>query len=314
VRRVFTLPGGLSLSLLEPEPASAGAGRPYPTSSLQRGLLLFDEGQELSGEGVGFGVPVLKRGPRAVFAGGAEVAWDERGAGTVTVTYLLDRVERLGGRHRASPLLVPLDWAREAFALLYRRAPLLRRGLLAGSNGVRRLLRVRTRFEPVELVARVPVTYSLGARDGELCVSVDLAGLPPAVTEVVIMNELGAPFFDVYAEEDGRLERGSRIGAWNRVREASASFRSSAGDVWFGLDRDPDPAAPDARLFHGREMATGRLAWAGFGYCFRPGPETFSYRVRVGRSEEPGEAAADGREAAARGDRMAPRVDVRGET
>ena len=86
-------------------------------------------------------------------------------------------------------------------------------------------------------------------------------------------------------ERRRRPARRAGIGAWNLVRGASAAFASTRGDVWFGLDRDPDPIAPGARLFHGREMARGRLAWAGFGYCLRPGPATFSYSVHVGRSE-----------------------------
>ena len=59
--------------------APAPGGQVYPTSSLQRGLLLVHGGLELSGEGVGFGVPVLKRGARAVFAGDAELVSDQPG-------------------------------------------------------------------------------------------------------------------------------------------------------------------------------------------------------------------------------------------
>ena len=41
----------------------------YPTARLQKGFLLFQDGQELAEEGVGFGVPVLKRGIQTIFPG-----------------------------------------------------------------------------------------------------------------------------------------------------------------------------------------------------------------------------------------------------
>ena len=56
--------------------------------------------------------------------------------------------------------------------------------------------------------------------------------------------------------------------------------------VSFSLERAPDPDVPGARLFRGREVARGRLAWAGFGYSLRPGPPTFTYTLRVARDEE----------------------------
>ena len=39
------------------------------------------------------------------------------------------------------------------------------------------------------------------------------------------------------------------------------------------------------RLYRGREVARGRLAWAGFGYSLRPGPPAFTYTLRVARGE-----------------------------
>jgi hypothetical protein len=287
VRHVFSLAGGLSLALTEPG-ATDDCGAPgYPTAGLQKGLLLLDEGRELAGEGVGFGVPVLKRGMRAVFAGGAKIdeSRDVDGSNAITLAFRMDRVERLGSSRRASPLLVPLDLLREMFALLYRRAAFLRRGLLAGSNGVRWVLRVRTRFEPVPLVACVPVTFTLHA-DGRVAVRADLSALPSSVTEVVMMNELDGRVFDRYVEGGGASSEGRRIGAWDLVGSATAAFVSDAHHVGFAVDRDPDPAAP-ARLFRGREIAHGRLGWAGFGYVLRPGPAGFSYEVRIGPPSAP---------------------------
>jgi hypothetical protein len=287
---VFELGDGLALAIVQP----AGAGErpdpaagPYPTSGLQKGLLLLEAGQELSNEGVGFGVPVLKRGPRAVFPGSAEIVVHPETPRTVTMLYSMDRVERLGGQRHRLFLHRPLDEAREAFALLYRRAPLLRRPLLAASNGIRWLLRVRTRFEQTAPVAVVAVTYTAGEAPGDLLVSADLSHLPGAVTEVVLMNELGADVFGRFVDSDGADLKGAAIGAWNQVSASSASFVAEQSGISFTLESDPDPEAPGVRLYRGRELARGRLAWAGFGYSLRPGPAAFTYTLRIARGEAP---------------------------
>ena len=289
MRTVFDLGGGLALAVAEQagpeEGRDPGAVGPYPTSGLQKGLLLLDRGQELSSEGVGFGVPVLKRGPRAVFPGSAEITVRPGRPHAVAMTYTMDRVERLGGRRHRSFLHRPLDEAREAFALLYRRAPLLRRPLLAASNGIRWLLRVKTRFEQTTAVAIVPMTYAAGDLPGDVVVSADLTHLPAAVTEIVLMNELGADVFDQFVDSDGADLRGPGVGAWNQVRAATGSFVAAESGISFTLESDPDPEAPGVRLYRGREVASGRLAWAGFGYTLRPGPPAFTYTLRIARDE-----------------------------
>ena len=289
MRTVFEIGDRLALAVAaqadageRPDP---GAVRPFPTSGLQKGLLLLDGGQELSSEGVGFGVPILKRGPRAVFPGSAEIIVHPGTPRAITMAYTMDRAERLGGRRHRLFLHRPLDEAREAFALLYRRAPLLRRPLLAASNGIRWLLRVKTRFEQTALVAVVPMTYAAGDRPGDIVVSADLSHLPASVTEVVLMNELGADVFGRFVDSEGADLRGSAIGAWNQVGAASASFVAEDSGISFTLAADPDPDAPGVRLYRGREVASGRLAWAGFGYSLRPGPPSFTYTLRIARDE-----------------------------
>jgi hypothetical protein len=289
VRTVFELGDGISLAIAQisaaGERSRPDAVAPYPTSGLQKGLLLLERGHDLSNEGVGFGVPVLKLGHRAVFAGSAEIIVHQGSPHSITMTYTMDRVERLSGRRHRLILHRPLDEAREAFALLYRRAPLLRRPLLAASNGIRWLLRVRTRFEQTTPVADVTVTYAAGERPGEVVVSADLSRIPDTVTEVVLMNELGADVFDRFVDSEGADLRGAAIGAWNQVRAARASFVAEKSGVSFTLESAPDPAAPGVHLYKGREVAKGRLAWAGFGYSLRPGPPTLTYTLRVARDE-----------------------------
>lgn len=255
-----------------------GAG--YPTRRLQPGLVLFDKGQDLSEEGVGFGVPILKRGVQTVFAGGIELTVASEGPEwEVTAVYHMDLIERLVARGGGAvrPRLVYA--AKDSLAALHRRVPALRRPLTATSSAVRRRLGWATTYVPAGLVASVPVTYSGREGEGVFTVSADLSDVPAgAITEVVLMNELGAGHFDRYADSAGASRTGEAIGTWDEVAAATASFVSSRRGVSFTVAQ-----VPGALLLRGREAIGDRLAWAGFGYSLRPGPSVFAFEVRVER-------------------------------
>lgn len=275
------LSGGLEVRIADGRDAGPRPGGPvYPTRRLQPGLRLFDEGQDLAEEGVGFGVPILKRGVRTVFPGGMALTMNSQGPDwSVTAAYRMELVERLAARGGGEVRPRLLYAAKDSLAALHRRVPALRRPLTATSNTVRRLLRWTTTYEPAGLVATVPVTYSGREGGGVIRVVVDLSGVPAIlVTEVALMNELGAGHFDRYEDSTGAALTGAEVGTWDPVGAATASFVSSRRRVAFTLAQ-----APGARLLRGRECIGGRLAWAGFGYLLRPGPASFAYDVRVER-------------------------------
>jgi hypothetical protein len=252
----------------------------YPTRRLQRGLVLLDDGRDLSDEGVGFGVPVLKRGVETVFPGGMALTATAAGLDwQVTATYRLDLVERLATRYGRTvrPRLVYA--AKDSLAAAHRGVPALRGPLAAASSAVRRWSGWTTTYEPVGLVATIPVTYTVRRGDSVVTVDVDLNGVPAgSVTEIALMNELGAGHFDGYEDSSGASLAGADVGTWDEVHAARASFVSTRRTLAFTLAR-----VPGARLMRGREVVAGRLAWAGFGYVLRPGPARFSYEVRVER-------------------------------
>ena len=276
---------GLEVRIADESAGARRGGAPaYPTLRLQRGLLLFDDGRDLSEEGVGFGVPVLKRGLQTVFPGGMELTvasggsdWDWQ----VTAAYRLDLVERLVARRgdAVRPRLVYA--AKDSLAAVHRRVPALRRPLTALSIAMRRRLGWETAYVPAGLVATVPVTYTARAGDGVVSVDVDLTGVPAdPVTEVVLMNELGAGQFDRYEDSSGATRSGAAVGTWDEVHAATASFLGSHRRVAFTLAR-----VPGARLMRGREAVAGRLAWTGFGYVLRPGTRRFAYELRFERRD-----------------------------
>jgi hypothetical protein len=271
---------GLELRIAdEPSSATRIDRLAYPTRRLRQGLVLFADGVDLSEEGVGFGVPVLKRGVQTVFPGGMELTGTADGPDwQVTAAYRLDLVERLTARGGGAVRPRVLYAARDSLAAVHRRVPALRRPLTATSNAVRRRLGWRTTFEQTAPVATVPVTYTVRGGEDVVSVAADLTGVPDGVTEIVLMNELGAAHFDRYEDSSGAALTGADVGSWDEVDAATASFVSSRQRLAFTL-----ASVPGARLLRGRETVAGRLAWAGFGYSLRPGPRAFTYSVHVER-------------------------------
>jgi len=255
-------------------------GKEYPTTQLQKGLILLQDGQELAEEGVGFGVPVLKQGMRTIFPGHVELTAQRRGSiWELTAVFRLNLEERIATPGRASVKSKPLYIVKNSLAALIRRFPRLRGLLTAASNGLRRTLGWETTFEDAGFCATVKMIYTVDSQTGKVNIEVDASGLPTdSITEVVVMNEQGAHHFDRYLDSGGTFLRGKEIGCWDEVTAEEASFISTPHRVAFTLGQ-----VKGARLFRGRELIGSRLAWSGFGYSFPPIVERFSYAVRIER-------------------------------
>jgi hypothetical protein len=121
--------------------------------------------------------------------------------------------------------------------------------------------------------------YTVDPETGTLGVEADTAGITGrGVTEVILMNEQGARFFDRYTDSLGLLLYGKNIGCWDEVDAREASFGGSTTGASFTAEK-----AEGARLFRGRELVGSRLAWSGFGYSFPPSGQTVSYTLRIVR-------------------------------
>jgi hypothetical protein len=261
--------------------ADQPTGDEYPTARLQKGLLLFHEGLDLAEEGVGFGVPILKRGALTIFPGGVQLAERRDGPSRViTATFQMNLVERLAGTEGRGPSSRFFYTVRDLLAALHRRFRPLRGPLTAASNAVRRRCGWGTAFEETDTCAALDVTYSVAGDSGRIRVAVDMTGLPERdITEVVVMNELGARHFDLYLDSEGARLRGREIGTWNEVSAARASFASTASRVAFSVQQ-----VEGATLYRGREIVGSRLAWSGFGYSLRQARESFVYDVCIERA------------------------------
>ena len=266
---------GLSLRVAD---QSRDAGS-YPTVRLQKGLLLSDGREELAEEGVGFGVPILKRGVQTIFPSEMELASRRTGPlWEVTAVFAMDLVERLAKPGGASLQSGVLYAAKDSLAALHRRVPPLRGPLTAASISLRRMFGWVTTYEPAKVRAELTVTYTVAGEQGTIGVALDMTGLPADVTEVVVMNEQGGRHFDRYTDADGTDLHGDEIGTWDEVGAARASFVSTTHKVAFSLGQ-----AKGAKLSRGRELIGSRLAWSGFGYSLPPAAGAFTYDVRVER-------------------------------
>lgn len=252
----------------------------YPTARLRKGLLLADGERELAEEGVGFGVPVLKRGLQTVFPGRLDLVPLHTGDDwAVRATFAMDLVERLAGGGGDTLESSPLYAAKDALAAAYRRSRLLRRPLGAVSSALRRLFGWETTYVETEPAGVVTVQATAG-HPGRVHVAVDLDELHgDGITEVIVMNEQGARSFDGYRDSDGVALSGSAIGEWHQVRAAKACFVCSARGISFCLGQ-----IPPGRLYRGRELVGSRLAWAGFAYVLPPATRRFEYDVAVRRA------------------------------
>lgn len=252
----------------------------YPTSQLQKGILLLKGGEVLAEEGVGFGVPILKRGFQTIFPGGIDFSSRRDGPVTqITAKFTLNLEEKIG---RPGSDSVNHSWVysiKNFLAALIRHVPGLR-GLLTGaSNAIRRLFNWKTMFVQGEFLTHIDVVYTIDSRAGDIDIEVHTPELlRDGITELIVMNEQGARCFDHYRDANGTQLRGSEIGCWDEVTAESASFMSESHGIGFTLRQ-----LKGAKLYRGRELVGTRLAWSGFGYSFPPTIDQLNYQVRIER-------------------------------
>jgi hypothetical protein len=253
-------------------------GDTYPTAKIQKGWLMLYKGLNLSEEAVGFGVPILKRGLHTIFPGDMELIHDPYSSPNhFSARYVMNLEEKIS-RNGNGTIDNQLVYAsKNLLSGLIRGLPLLRSTLTGTSSLLREKFDWQTTYERSKFSLDVNIEYTLLPPEGRLLVEVPGCDFSAqGISEVILMNEQGAHFFDQYIEENGTAEYGDEISCWDEVAANWATFTSRLYKLSFSL-----PRVNDSKLYRGRELVGDRLAWSGFGYSFPPTRKSFCYEVAI---------------------------------
>jgi hypothetical protein len=253
----------------------------YATSCLPKGLLLIYNGQELTEEAVGFGFPVLKRGLQTIFPGNLKLEMQQSGpVWKINALFSLNLVERIHKPGLGSVKNGFFYATKNSLSALIRHFSSLRRPLTALSGSLRRLFGWNTTYEEAGFSTEIQLIYTFDEQAGQLDVETLTSGISEdGVTEIVVMNEQGARYFDLYTDTSDMSLVRDAIGCWDPVTAERASFMSSSQHILFTV-----PQVAGARLFRGRELVDSRLAWSGFGYSFSPSMQRFIYSLKISQA------------------------------
>jgi hypothetical protein len=273
--------------LLEPFDYNAYRGvsiRLYPDSrphtleiaALQKGLLLVADGNELVGEGVGFGVPVVKYGDKTFFSGTAETSVQKDGDHpAITKSFFLDTVSKKRFRH--GPFIN--DRLYKSIHSSFEKAYLACKGCRPAFDKImelRNALTIHTQFVKVEPRGKVDVRYRVLSDLIE--VEVDFTNLNRrGIKELLVLNEQGSTFFTEYFDTAGQRLLGRDVGAWEQLEADEASFSNDERTISFTLKN-----IDGAKLFRGWEHVNGRFCWAGLSYSLEPNAHSFGYPIVLG--------------------------------
>ncbi|MBI2829862.1 MAG: hypothetical protein HYX81_01740 [Chloroflexi bacterium] len=249
----------------------------YSNNRIQKGLQLVCNEENLAEEGTGFGVPIIKLGHETIFPGSARVHLKEKNSSsTIMVTYdlnLVPRMTRKGTIIKSEAFYKTKEW----FSWLHRTHPSWRKALAWNSNRIRATAGLETKMESIASLGSVAVAYAVSPLMKTIMIEADFRKLKAGgCTEKILANEQGANYFDHYQDSNGISLADKAIGTWDETFARKAWFIAPDKSISFVLTR-----LQGARMFRGRELAKGRLAWAGLNYVLSPDTLNFAYEIQL---------------------------------
>ena len=248
----------------------------FPSSRIQKGLILCWKDLDLSEEGVGFGMPVLKLGTESIFPGSWKMSADRCDGHTmVKAEYTMNLVARMSKGDNVIKNHV-FCLACNLFSKIHRDKPKLRESLSNLSGILRQSMGLKDAFCEISSPGSVSATYLIiGSKVDVFLKFPQIDGC----TEKIVLNELGANWFDTYMDSDGCVLKGNEIGSWDEIHAEEATFQDPSDGLSFTLK-----TVDGARMFRGRELVPGRLAWSGLAYVLSPQRDELAYSITIGRT------------------------------
>jgi hypothetical protein len=246
---------------------------------IARGILVFVDGRNITGEGMGIGAVALKSPSFSFFARNCSTTIIT--PGVIEKTFLVD--SRLLWGPADSPSIL-LTMVLEKIMEWYMRWPAFQFLLPCGSR-VRRALGLKPFFDPVPPVAEARFTYRI--EKNKITVSCTIRPLGGGFASVFILNELAADSF-THGFFKGKVIRPPS--GWVRFEPGNDLFDPQAR-IRFCFSYHSREGSIPGKVWWGREY-TRDLRWSGFEIEF-PGiddmdkPLSCSYEVCfTGRNED----------------------------
>lgn len=221
-------------------------------------------------------MPALKFGMESIFPGSWKLSAERyNGLTQVEAEYTMDLVARMAKRENIIKNRL-FCLACNTLSRIHREQPELRRKMSNLSRVLRRYLGLKDAFYRISSPGSVRAAYRIKGT------TIDVKIKFPSIdgcTEKIVLNELGANWFDVYRDSDGLVLKGNEIGSWDEVHARSAAFLDHADRLSFTLKK-----VEGARMFRGRELVPGRLAWSGLAYVLPPERDEFTYSITIDRT------------------------------
>jgi len=265
----ITIPLSSCLSLRIYDDSKPRVGK---VADLQKGLILLFKKAELVGEGLGFGVPIVKSVNETYFSGSSRLqVAREGGVFLVRKEFILDRVERnefASIRLENKRVRAILRFIGDVYQN-HRRLQLLTPKTLAHKASY------KAKFLKVDPIGSVCVDYTIDGTN--VHVKTDFSSLPiDQLERLFMLNEQAGTCFRRYSDSDGLELFDDNIGAWLPIRADSSFLTDDQRQVGFRLQR-----VDKTVLRLGREYLKDSLNWAGLDYELGPKDRLFEYDIEV---------------------------------
>jgi hypothetical protein len=241
-------------------------------ANVQKGLILVYEGNELVGEGTGFGLPVLVCSDQTYFSGSSTIRVAQQdNRWTIRKEFIMDRT----ARNRFKNITLENRLARDLVAYLprlYQTHPKLRFLML---KGLTQRIDINTSFVQIKPIGKVTVIYAIDKQ--RISISADFKDLERHRLEKIFMlNEQGSRFFRKYSDSQGTQLEDSKIGAWDGIQAEWATLKLPNKELGFRLWKKKNSI-----LRRGREYLKDSLDWVGLDYELSPETLLFEYPIEI---------------------------------